>query len=54
LKQAVDDVAYDKDTAILLARNEHRFCIKTLKTGLKIVDLFQASRALLQARKKRC
>jgi hypothetical protein len=40
MKQAFDGVVYDTDTAILLARNEHEFCIETLKNGVKNVDLF--------------
>jgi hypothetical protein len=41
MRQAFGGVVYDTDAAILLARNEHRFCIETLKTGLKNVDLFR-------------
>lgn len=41
MRQAFDGVVYDTDAAILLARNEHRFCIESLKTGLKNVDLFR-------------
>jgi hypothetical protein len=40
MRQAFGGVVYDTDDAILLARNEHRFCIEALKTGLKNVDLF--------------
>ncbi|MEI7827630.1 MAG: hypothetical protein WCI87_07555 [Euryarchaeota archaeon] len=46
MKQAFGGVVYDTETAILLARNEHRFCIETLKTGLKNVDLFRTPEEL--------
>jgi hypothetical protein len=41
MKQAFGGVVYDTDTAILIARNEHQFCIETLKTGLTNVDLLR-------------
>jgi hypothetical protein len=41
MRQAFSGVVYDTDAAILLARNEYQFCIETLKTGLKNVDLFR-------------
>lgn len=41
MRQAFGGVVYDTDTAILLAQNEHQFCIETLKTGLTNVDLFR-------------
>jgi hypothetical protein len=41
MKQAFGGVVHDTDRAILLARNEHQFCIETLKTGLTNVDLFR-------------
>jgi hypothetical protein len=41
MKQAFGGVVYDTDTSILVARNEHQFCIETLKTGLTNVDLFR-------------
>ena len=46
MKQAFGGVVYDTDTAILLARNEHQFCIETLKTGLTNVDLFRTPNGL--------
>jgi hypothetical protein len=46
MKQAFSGVLYDTDTAILLARNEHQFCIETLKTGRKNVDLFRTPNGL--------
>jgi hypothetical protein len=46
MKQAFSGVVFDTDTAILLARNEHQFCIETLKTGLKNVDLFRTPEGL--------
>jgi len=41
MKQAFGGVVYDTETGILLARNEHHFCIEALKTGLANVDLFR-------------
>jgi len=41
MKQAFGGVVYDTDTAILIARNEHQFCIEMLKTGLTNVDLLR-------------
>ena len=46
MKQAFGGVVYDTNTAILLARNEHQFCIETLKNGVKNVDLFLTSDGL--------
>jgi hypothetical protein len=46
MKQAFSGVVYDTDTAILLARNEQQFCIETLKTGLKNIDLCRTPEGL--------
>ncbi|MGA3359399.1 MAG: hypothetical protein ABSC87_04230 [Halobacteriota archaeon] len=43
MKQAFDGVVYDTDTAVLLARNEHQFCIEALKTGRNNVDLLRTA-----------
>ncbi len=46
MRQAFAGVVYDTDVAILLARNEHQFCIETLKTGLTNVDLYRTPEGL--------
>jgi hypothetical protein len=46
MKQAFSGVVYDTDKAVLLARNEHQFCLETLKIGLKNVALFRTPERL--------
>ncbi len=41
MKQAYNGIVYDTGRALLLARNEHTFCIKSMAQGRTDVDLYR-------------
>lgn len=46
MKQAFNGIVYDTEKALLLARNEHTFCIESMARGRTDVDLYRTTGGL--------
>ncbi|MGZ4903800.1 MAG: hypothetical protein ACXV6K_03660 [Halobacteriota archaeon] len=46
MKRTFNGIVYDTERALLLARNEHTFCIESKARGRTDVDLYRTSRGL--------
>lgn len=46
MKQSFNGIVYDTDSAVLLARNEHPYCVESIAKGRTDIDLFRTPEGL--------